>query len=214
MVRLYRIPARPFWDHWHTGAAFAGTGLGLGSLLLASMAMGFGALTPALGRLLATLTGLGLALEGVGLVAHARAMGSAANEGAVSFYEQTTTYGHPYWLRNGLLLAALALTTGIGLFGGASAGAFGLLAVLALASAVVGRALFYGVVIPTTMPGAFFWRNKGFVEHARDLGLADMPQLGVAYERHHPFRLKELAATLRSTSFKDALAQTRRVFTG
>jgi DMSO reductase iron-sulfur subunit len=213
MYKLYRIPARPFWDHWHTGAAFAGTGLGLGSLLLALMAMAFGVLTPDLGRLLATLAGLGLALEGAGLAVHARAMRSAASEGAASFYEQATTYGYAVWLRNGALVAGLGLAAGIALHGGGGA-AFGTLAVLALGAAILGRALFYAVVIPTTMPGAFFWRNKGFVDHARDLGLADMPQLGVAYERHHPFRFKELVETLRTTPIKDAVAQTRRVFTG
>jgi len=38
------------------------------------------------------------------------------------------------------------------------------------------------LVIPTTMPGAFFWRNKGFVEHARETGLAEMQQVGVIPE--------------------------------
>ena len=46
--------------------------------------------------------------------------------------------------------------------------------------------LFYVLVIPTTMPGAFFWKNKGFEEHARDIGLANMPQVGVAPLRHYP----------------------------
>ena len=53
-----------------------------------------------------------------------------------------------------------------------------------LASGVVGRALFYVLVIPTTMPGAFFWRNQGFQEHARESGLADMPQTGVLPATH------------------------------
>ena len=43
---------------------------------------------------------------------------------------------------------------------------------------------FYVLVIPTTMPGAFFWRNRGFEEHARATGLADMPQVGVLPECH------------------------------
>ena len=109
---------------------------------------------------------------------------------------------------------AAELALGIGLLGGAGAPAFGLLALLALTSAIIGRALFYVLVIPTTLPGAFFWRNKGFVEHAREVGLADMPQLGVAYEHHHPFRLGELLDTLRTTSFKEMFAQVRRVITG
>jgi len=58
------------------------------------------------------------------------------------------------------------------------------LALCAITIALVGRALFYVLVIPTTMPGAFFWKNKGFEEHARDIGLADMPQVGVAPLSH------------------------------
>ncbi|HID45917.1 MAG TPA: aspartate carbamoyltransferase, partial [Chromatiaceae bacterium] len=85
---------------------------------------------------------------------------------------------------------------------------------LALASAILGRAMFYVMVIPTTMPGAFFWKNKGFVEHARETGLADMPQLGVAYEQHHVFKLGELLETLRNTSMREKLSQLKRVFTG
>lgn len=89
----------------------------------------------------------------------------------------------------------------------------GLLGLLALVSAVIGRALFY-VVVPTTMPGAFFWRNRDFVEHAREVGLAEMPQLGVAHERHHPFRLDELWQTVRTTSAREKWDQLRRIFTG
>jgi len=57
-------------------------------------------------------------------------------------------------------------------------------ALIILLSAVVGRALFYVLVMPTTMPGAFFWRNKKFEEHARETGLAEMPQVGVLPELH------------------------------
>ena len=51
-------------------------------------------------------------------------------------------------------------------------------------TALIGRALFYALVIPTTMPGGFFWRNKGFEEHARATGLAEMPQVGVLPDCH------------------------------
>ncbi len=70
------------------------------------------------------------------------------------------------------------------------------------------------LVIPTTMPGAFFWRNQGLVEHAREVGLADMAQLGVAYQRHHPCKLGELLETMRTTSLREVIAQARRVLTG
>jgi len=58
------------------------------------------------------------------------------------------------------------------------------LALLNCFTAMVGRALFYILVIPTTMPGAFFWKNKSFEEHARDTGLADNPATGVAPLAH------------------------------
>ena len=53
-----------------------------------------------------------------------------------------------------------------------------------LTSAIFGCALFYVLVIPTTMPGAFFWRNKGFEDHARETRLANMPQTGVLPDIH------------------------------
>ena len=196
MVKLYRIPARPYWDHWHTGAAFAATGLVLGSLLLALPAWGLGAITPDLAMLLGGMAATGLVLESLGLFAHARDLN--ANEGAASHYEQTTTYGYPYRLRNGLL--ALGLTLAVTLAATGEVWLFAPLALTALTTAVIGRALFYVLVIPTTMPGAFFWRNKGFVEHAREVGLANMPQMGVAYEQHHPFKLDELLKPLRTAA--------------
>ncbi|MHA1598271.1 MAG: hypothetical protein ACTSV1_06070 [Alphaproteobacteria bacterium] len=48
----------------------------------------------------------------------------------------------------------------------------------------LGRALFYVRVIPTTMPGGFFWKNKGFEEHARVTGLAGREQTGMAPASH------------------------------
>jgi hypothetical protein len=59
-----------------------------------------------------------------------------------------------------------------------------LVGAVTLFTSLIGRALFYVLVIPTTMPGAFFWKNKGFEEHARQIGLARMPQVGVAPLRH------------------------------
>ena len=184
MVKLYLIPARPFWNHWHTGAAFAGTALGLGALLLALTAWLSGALTNELGRVLASVAATGFALESVGLIAHARDLQAQGDEGAASFYEQTTTYGYPYRLRNGLLAISLLLALSMGFMGQVSGPAFGMLSLTALSSGILGRALFYVLVIPTTMPGAFFWRNKGFVEHAKEVGLADMPQVGVVPDAH------------------------------
>ena len=84
-----------------------------------------------------------------------------------------------------------------------------------MASALpAGSTCIYQLVIPTTMPGAFFWKNQGFVEHARETGLADMPQLGVAYQRHHKFKLSELLETLHTTPLRDKIAQVKCIITG
>ena len=214
MIRLYRIPARPYWNHWHTDAAFAGTALSLGPLLLGLIALAADALSAELGSLLAGVTALGLALEGTGLIAHARALRAQPSEGAASFYEQATTYGHAYILRNLMLGGALMLALYLAFGDAPSPAWFGLLALLALFQSLLGRALFYVLVIPTTLPGAFFWRNPGFVEHARETGLADMPQLGVAYPRHHRFDLAALLKSVANTSLQEKLAQVKRVFTG
>lgn len=214
MYKLYRIPARPFWDHWQTGTSFASTGLVLGSVLIALVVILFSGLIAQLGAILAALIAIGIALESIGLIAHAKQLKSAESEGAASFYEQTTTYGYSYWLRNGLLIISFILAVTLATFANDSAIGFGVLAVLTITSSIIGRALFYVLVIPTTMPGAFFWRNKGFVDHARETGLADMPQLGVEYERHHKFNVSELIETIRTTSLKEKIAQTKRIFTG
>jgi len=187
MYKLYRIPARPFWNHWQTGSSFVGTAFSLGGLLtvmVVSLTHGF-ALTMATFELITSLILAGLVLEAIGLLFHARDMKRAYSEGAVSHYEQTTTYGKSYLLRNlllGLNIVAVALVSIYGLAG--MGGVLGVvlaivLSISILSSAIFGRALFYVLVIPTTMPGAFFWRNKGFEEHARETGLADMPQTGV-----------------------------------
>ena len=219
MYRLYRIKARPYWDHWYTAASFSATGLVLGSLLLAIIAFAFSSMTTGLSEVLLSLIAAGLLLELVALYAHARSLRSSSSEGAASFYLQTTRYGNPYWLRNGLLVLALLLVTymlysGEQMMAGQQVFAYALLLLAALAINIIGRALFYVVVIPTTMPGAFFWKNDSFVEHAREMGLADMPQLGVAYERHHAFKISELIDTIRTTTMKQKITQLRSIFTG
>jgi DMSO reductase iron-sulfur subunit len=214
MYRLYRIEARPFWNHWYTGASFIATALTLGALLITTVALTFGTLSAALGQLLLTLISLGLLLEIAGLFGHAKTLREAHSEGAASYFLQTTRFGYAFWLRNGLLALALGLSMAMLLTHTISFSGFAVLAVLTLAVNVISRALFYVVVIPTTMPGAFFWKNQGFVEHARATGLADMPQMGVAYEKHHAFKLSELVDTLKSTSMQQKLSQLRRIFTG
>ena len=214
MYKLYRIEARPFWNHWNTAASFIATGLTLGPLLIAGVALIFSSMTSSLGAMLITMVSAGVLLEIFGLACHASSLRSTTSEGAASFYLQTTQYGNAYWLRNALLLMALLVCSYMLLMHNAGAMAFALLAVILVASNIIGRALFYVVVIPTTMPGAFFWKNAGFVDHAREIGLADMPQLGVAYESHHAFEFGELFETIRTTTMKQKLTQLRSIFTG
>jgi len=141
-------------------------------------------LSPVTGVLSALVIG-GLAFEGAGLFAHARDLKAGGGEAAASHHRQTTLFGYTYGLRNVLMAAnagfALYLGTA-GPDGGTGLVLWGLLSVSVIASALIGRALFYVLVIPTTMPGAFFWKNTAFEEHARKTGLADLPQVGVVPE--------------------------------
>jgi DMSO reductase anchor subunit len=129
----------------------------------------------------------GLVLEGIGLWCHARDLTRRGDEGAASHYEQTTTFGKTYLARNIALLLAIAAAAALAVARPEGVAALGLwagAALLILATSTVGRMLFYALVIPTTMPGAFFWRNKAFQEHAQKVGLAARPQTGVALDAH------------------------------
>jgi len=191
MTRCYRIPARPFWDHWQASATFFGSSLSLGALVtglvaIPTLIMSASPIGPAL-QILGSILALGAVLEGIGLYVHHRDMSSAEHEGGASHYVQRTTFGKSYLLRN-LLLGTLSLAAVALVISGYSniwaLGCWGLVALMLIGSSLIGRALFYVLVIPTTMPGAFFWRNKGFEQHARDTGLANMPQVGVVPDTH------------------------------
>ncbi len=191
MYRSYRIPARPFWDHGQVATTFFGTLFSLGSLVLALLAVPTLALTgkdtSQLLQITAGLAALGLIAEGLGLIVHAKYLNTESGEGAAAHYVQQTTFGKSYVMRNVLMaISALAMAT-VAIFLSDSAAGLVVAAIAVPAviiSLLVGRCLFYILVIPTTMPGAFFWKNKGFEEHARDVGLADMPQVGVVPSCH------------------------------
>ncbi|AMK76629.1 MULTISPECIES: DmsC/YnfH family molybdoenzyme membrane anchor subunit [Methylomonas] len=218
MYKLYRIPARPFWDHKQTGTAFVGAALSLGSLILGAVAIAAlpldaEGMQPLLQTLASTML-VGFLLEGIGHLLHARDMQASEDEGAASYYRQTTQFGKSFQLRNALLAVAIVLAASIMLAG--LSGVLGMLAGLLLAlatliSSVFGRSLFFVLVIPTTMPGAFFWKNPGFVEHARETGLADAPQHGIVYERHHAFKVDELVQTVKETSLADMIEHAKSI---
>lgn len=196
MYCSYRIPARPFWNHKQVFTSFFGTMFSLGSLVFALLAVPTllisgqdnGQLASQLLQITAGLAAFGLIAEGLGLMVHAKYLNTESGEGAAAHYVQQTTFGKSYILRNVLMAFSVVLMASVALF--LSDTSLGLLVAsiavpAVLVSLLVGRCLFYILVIPTTMPGAFFWKNKGFEEHARDVGLADMPQVGVVPACHH-----------------------------
>lgn len=191
MYLAYRIPARPFWDHWQTLTTFLGNTMALGGMFVGivygSLLLVEGSAIAGLLQVLVWPVAIGLLMEGFGLTLHARAMLRQGGEGAASHYEQRTRFGKSYLARNAGILIGVVIMAGIGI--ASPEGWLGLTVWIASAALItltmlVGRALYYVLVIPTTMPGAFFWRNRGFEEHARETGLADMPQVGVVNDAH------------------------------
>jgi hypothetical protein len=139
-----------------------------------------------LGVLAGVIT-IGLTLEALGLIAHARDMKLQGGEGAAAQFVQRSQFAYSYLTRNIALGLALVGMLALALFAaqvGVGMSAWIVLSVLAILAAGIGRMLFYALVIPTTMPGAFFWRNPAFAEHARETGLAKMPQVGVVMDLH------------------------------
>lgn len=191
MHKIYRIPARPYWDHWQVFTSFYGNVLTLGPLFLA-LVYGFIQLEKGqpwlqITPVFAAIIFVGLLMEAVGLYAHQNHLIKNGGEAAAAHFEQTTKFGKTYMARNYGLLSAMVLSLVMMLltFDGMAAMLLWLAtAGIILITALTGRALFYALVMPTTMPGAFFWRNKKFEEHARETGLAEMPQVGVLPDLH------------------------------
>lgn len=191
MYRIYRIKARPFWDHWQVLTSFYGSMLSLGGLL-AGLVSGWvmymsGTFTAALWPVLGAAILLGLVMEAIGLWCHAKDMRQRGGEAEAAQYLQTSDFAYTYLARNiGLVVAIMmaALLLLIPIVGVAGLVFWSLLAVVAVITSLLGRALFYALVVPTTMPGAFFWKNRGFEQHARESGLAEMEQVGVLPDCH------------------------------
>ncbi|MFZ5877088.1 MAG: DmsC/YnfH family molybdoenzyme membrane anchor subunit, partial [Nitrospirota bacterium] len=194
MIRCYRIKARPFWDHWHSGGAFASSAVILGSATVGAIfglvevmagRSPFPVSDPAAAALLA-----GLALQGMSLAAHLRFLNQRGDEAAVSRRLLLTTYGKTYaarWVSWAVLVISAVTLVAVGDPGAPtpwSPAAWAVIWTAAVVHELVGRALFYVVVVPTTHPGAFFWGNKVFETHARVSGLAKMPQVGVVPGEH------------------------------
>lgn len=195
MNQCYQIKARPFWHHWQTASSFVGNSLSIGAMVSGVVILIFleAESQPIQGELtlLFLVLLLGLVIEAIGLWAHNHTLNRSENEGGAAHYVQCTTFGKTYLLRNSLLgfniVVAGGLLTCANVFAVNESlylAAWIAISLINIVTALIGRALFYNLVIPTTMPGAFFWKNKGFEQHARDIGLADNPACGVAPLSH------------------------------
>ena len=156
MYKLYRIEARPFWNHWHTAASFFATGLVLGSLLLAVTALVFSSMTIAFGEVLLSTIVIGLVLELVGLVAHSRSLQASSTDGAAPFYLPTTQSGQPIWLRNALLVIAILLAAYMFFSVNQSSSAYSSLTVSGLATLIISWALREVSALHTPLPRSSF----------------------------------------------------------
>ncbi|MBL4821111.1 MAG: dimethyl sulfoxide reductase anchor subunit [Gammaproteobacteria bacterium] len=195
MHMIYRIKARPFWNHWQVLTSFFGSMLSVGAILIGLLCLPLALLTNVNVSMLAVelipFVIVGLGAELAGHIFHARDLQRGGGEGAASLHILKTKFGKTYQTRNVLLCVWLAISI-FSLFYSELLMTHGrqLLPVLVLVAtgilvtAGVSRALFYVIVIPTTMPGGLFWKNKGFEQHARESGLAKMPQVGVVEFGH------------------------------
>jgi len=197
MNKCYQIKARPFWNHLQTATSFVGNSLSLGAFVGGAIVVITLMVTQATTALIeqasivfSSAFIIGMLIEALGLIKHNSDLNRSENEGGAAHYIQCTTFGKTYLFRNWLLalniIAGVSLLT-VNLLGYNEPALLLIWVALALVNcftAAIGRALFYILVIPTTMPGAFFWKNKAFEQHARDIGLADNPATGVAPLAH------------------------------
>ena len=197
MFRAYRIKTRPFWDHPATLGAFASSALILGPALIGAVAIavsliGYGAPGGTAGAelLVKALTIpllAGLLIQYVSVASHMRYLRRSGGEGEAAMNFMTRNFAAVLKARSVALFIMTAFAVTLPAFAssdGALVAAWVLLLMLATLSELVGRAIFYVAVIPTTMPGAFFWRNAAFEEHAREVGLAKVVQAGIVTEGH------------------------------
>ncbi|MEM7400572.1 MAG: DmsC/YnfH family molybdoenzyme membrane anchor subunit [Pseudomonadota bacterium] len=191
MHSIYRIPARPYWNHWYVLTSFYGNMITLGSVLVASVYVIYQATQGQpfnqILSILSLFAAFGVMLEIFGLYWHVQYLKTHNGESAASHHEQTTTYGKSYLLRNLGLGISVILLLAVSLYGlHESFGVFVWLVISSIAflTAILSRSIFYALVIPTTMPGAFFWKNPGFEEHARETRLAERTEAGVLTNIH------------------------------
>jgi len=191
MYRCYRIPARPFWDHWHSGGAFFSSGLILSSTVIGVL---FGLIGLAKSgeiasvfRFLSVVFALGLILQQAARTQLLRYLKARGEEASVSRMQMNTVFGK---IDTGRFYSwVLMMSTALFFIVLPPSGAAGItvwsaIALIAVIHEVVGRALFYVIIVPTTVPRGFFWGNQAFESLARKSGLAEKPQVGVLADGH------------------------------
>ncbi|NOR42916.1 MAG: aspartate carbamoyltransferase, partial [Gammaproteobacteria bacterium] len=103
MHKIYRIPARPYWDHWQVVTSFYGNVLTLGPMLLAmvyaSIQVANGESWVHIAPIVATCVIFGLVMEVVGLYFHKKDLITSGGEGAAAYFEQSTKFGRTYLAR-------------------------------------------------------------------------------------------------------------------
>jgi len=190
-VRIYRIPARPFWDDAHTNISFFKSGLILGPLALcvtlsASALWGGSAMAEWPYRIMMGIAMFASLLGCSAARGHELDMAKSGGEAAAALDRLTGYYGPLNRLRKALGMGLVVWLAGAMWVTDPTAATWltvGAL-VLAIAGEVIERSLFYLVVIPTTMPGAMFLKNDGFEQLARRTGLAEDRAVGVLQDIH------------------------------
>lgn len=174
MVFIYLLPARPAWHLWTTPLEFLGTALVLGPLLVGTVFVttyrrheAHASLEPLIAmhlRYLVPTVVLGAAVAGAALAGKLWALPLAGLEGRAAFQLLVDPYGAALAARWALLVVGgLALPLVLAWQLARRSRSVGRLApyvaatlVIAAASEIVGRALFYAVAIPVRPPGPFF----------------------------------------------------------
>src|SRR5690606_14378508 len=107
--------ARPFWDHWQVLSSFFGSMFSVGGMLAGVLQLGLAALAGLdAGAVIVELlpfVAVGLLVEAIGHICHARDLTRTGREGAASLQVLKTRFGKTYLARN----IVLGICTGVAL---------------------------------------------------------------------------------------------------
>jgi DMSO reductase iron-sulfur subunit len=169
---IYVIPARPYWHDRNTAAQFLLSAVTVGPLLAETLAglsatIGLNPVEwadPGRARIAWAVSLAGLLAQGAFHADHLRRIASTRNEAYLSLSDIVGKYGLLTAARIGLwaigvIVLALALA---GYPSEASLSVSASALAIVAAGEILGRGLFYLAVVPMTVPGGAFFRNKLF----------------------------------------------------